>query len=112
MLIINSAVFNAGFLTGGDYFDYRLIEKDDPVSQSLFEWREKFHSICKKFDIPPGDACLKFGISAPQISAVALNPGKVSRMKRNVEIIKKEFPKEFWNALKKNKIIDQQYPYL
>ncbi len=110
--IINSAVFNAGFLTGGDYFDYRYIEKDNPENKPLFAWRERFHSICKEFEIPPGDACLNFGISAPQISAVALNPGKVSRMKRNVEIVEKEFPKEFWDALKESEIIDSQYPYL
>lgn len=110
--IINSALFNAGFLTGGDYFDYRYIDKNDPGNKPLFEWRERFHAVCAKFDIPPGDACLRFGISAPQISAIALNPGKVARMKRNVEIINKEFPKDFWDALKKENIIAPDYPYL
>ncbi len=110
--IINSALFNAGFLTGGDYFDYRLINKNDPENRHLFVWRDKFHRICKKFDISPGDACLKFGTSAPQIAAVALNPSKVSRMKHNVEVLNTEFPVEFWNALKTEQIIDPEYPYL
>lgn len=110
--IINSALFNAGFLTGGEYFDYHLIRRDEKEYRHLFEWRDKFHSICKQFDISPGDACLKFGISAPQIAAVALNPSKVSRMKHNVEVLNAEFPVDFWNALKQENIIDLEYPYL
>ena len=46
--IINSAVFNAGFLTGGDYFDYRLVSADDPADKPLFEWREKFFKVCEQ----------------------------------------------------------------
>lgn len=110
--IINSALFNAGFLTGGDYFDYQLLKRDDPENQHLFEWREKFHRICADFKISPGDACLKFGISAPQIAAVALNPSKVSRMKHNVEVLNSGFPSAFWKELKSEKIIDREYPYL
>lgn len=110
--IINSALFNAGFLTGGDYFDYRLIKRDEPENRHLFDWRDKFHRICADFKISPGDACLKFGISAPQIAAVALNPSKVSRMKHNVEVLNTEYPVEFWNALKKENVIDTEYPYL
>ena len=110
--IINSALFNAGFLTGGDYFDYRQLNKNDPKNRHLFEWRDKFHRICSDYKISPGDACLKFGISAPQIAAVALNPSKVERMKHNVEVLNTEFPTEFWKALKNEKIIDPEYPFL
>ena len=110
--IINSAIFNAGFLTGGDYFDYQLIRWDEPKNRHLFEWREKFHRVCNDFKISPGDACLKFGISAPQITAVALNPSKASRMKHNVEVLRTDFSTEFWNALKQENIIDPEYPYL
>ncbi|MEZ5107058.1 MAG: aldo/keto reductase [Draconibacterium sp.] len=110
--IINSAIFNAGFLTGGDYFDYQLVRRDEPKTGHLFEWREKFHRICNDFKISPGDACLKFGISAPQITAVALNPSRVSRMKHNVEVLRTDFPTDFWNSLKQENIIDPEYPYL
>lgn len=110
--IINSGVFNAGFLTGGDYFDYRIIRADDPADQPLFLWRENFFAVCDRFGIAPGDACLKFAVSAPQIAAVALNPGKPSRMVRNRQILVEEFDPAFWRELKDQGIIDPAYPYL
>ncbi|MCW0483017.1 aldo/keto reductase [Gaoshiqia sediminis] len=110
--IINSAIFNAGFLTGGDYFDYRIVNPDDPADEPLFAWREKFFAICEKYRIAPGDACLKFALSAPQIAAVALNPSKPHRMAHNKAVLDEEFPEDFWHELKREGIIDQSYPYL
>lgn len=110
--IINSAIFNAGFLTGGDYFDYRATSPDNPEDRHLFAWREKFFAVCDHFHISPGNACLKFALSAPQIDAIALNPSKPKRMALNKEILKTEFPPEFWETLKKEGIIDRQYPYV
>lgn len=110
--IINSAIFNAGFLTGGDYFDYRVASPENPGDRHLFAWREKFFAVCGQFHIPPGDACLKFALSAPQINAVALNPSKPERMAHNKQVLAREFPSEFWETLKKEGIIDPKYPYL
>ncbi len=110
--IINSAIFNAGFLTGGKYFDYRILDESKPEDQPLFQWREKFFSVCEDFEIDPGDACLKFALSAPQIAAVALNPSKAWRMAHSIEVLETEFPDAFWNELKKQGIIGQNYPYL
>jgi len=110
--IINSAIFNAGFLTGGDYFDYRILNENDPNDQPMFQWREQFFEICKKHEIEPGDACLKFAMSAPQISAVALNPSKAWRMLHSKETLEKELPKAFWAELKEKNSIEQNYPYL
>lgn len=45
--IINSAIFNAGFISGGQYFDYRIVDPNNPADKHLFERREKFFSICK-----------------------------------------------------------------
>lgn len=110
--IINSAIFNAGFLTGGQYFDYRILDENNPEDQSLFLWRKQFFEICDKHGIEPGDACLKFAISAPQIAAVALNPSKAWRMQHSKNTLEKELPKSFWNELKEKNIIEQNYPYL
>ena len=110
--IINSAIFNAGFLTGGNYFDYRIADPEKPEDKPLFDWRIKFFAICQTYNIAPGDACLKFALSAPQIAAVALNPSKPERMATNRIILEKDFPSEFWQALKKAGVIDPQYPFL
>lgn len=110
--IINSGIFNAGFLTGGAYFDYRLVDVSRPADQHLFEWREKFYAICDKFNVVPGDACLHFAMSPPQVNAIALNPGKPTRMSRNKKVLAIPLPESFWNALKEEKLIDAEYPYL
>jgi D-threo-aldose 1-dehydrogenase len=110
--IINSAIFNAGFLTGGEYFDYRILNENDPNDQPIFKWREQFFEICKKYEVEPGDACLKFAMSAPQISAVALNPSKAWRMQKSKETLERELPEAFWAELKAKNSIEQNYPYL
>ncbi|HZL09982.1 MAG TPA: aldo/keto reductase [Prolixibacteraceae bacterium] len=110
--IINSAIFNAGFLTGGDYFDYRMTSPENESDRPLFVWREKFFSVCEKHHIEPGDACLKFALSAPQVNAVALNPSKPKRILHNKMVLANEFHKSFWQELKSEGIIDINYPYL
>ncbi len=110
--IINSAIFNAGFITGGAYFDYRVVKENDPQDAPLFAWREKFFAVCARFGVAPGDACLKFALSDPAIAAVALNPSKPSRMPHNKAVLEQELPAAFWQALKTEAVIDPSYPYL
>ncbi len=110
--IINSAIFNAGFLTGGKFFDYRLTNENDTSDQHLFAWREKFFAVCQKHNIEPGDACLRFALSAPQIEAVALNPSKPKRMAHNKTVLETDFPESFWKDLKAERVINSDYPYL
>lgn len=56
--VINSAVFNAGFLIGGSHFDYRAVTREsDP---ELFTWRDKFTTICEEFKVKPAEVCVQF----------------------------------------------------
>jgi len=110
--IINSAIFNAGFLTGGEYFDYRKIDPESAADQKLLAWREEFFAICKKYKVAPGDACLKFALAMPQVNAVALNPSRPERIGRNVEVVATDLPSGFWKEMKEQKIIDEHFKYL
>ena len=110
--IINSGIFNAGFLTGGAYFDYRIVKENTVEDKPLFEWREKFFRICKKHFITPANACLKFAVSVPEINAVALNTSKLRSMELNWKWLKNDLPNEFWDELKELKVIEPGYPYL
>ena len=101
--VINSAVFNAGFLIGGDHFDYRKITpQSDP---QIFEWRDKFNALCKEFDVTPAAVCVQFSFLFPQIIAVALNTTKPSRVHSNVELANAVVPKAFWKRMKKEGLI-------
>lgn len=110
--IINSAIFNAGFLTGGEYFDYRKINPTLPEDQKLLAWRDCFFDICQRHQVNPGDACLQFALMMPQVSAVALNPSKPERIAHNVEVLKKELPSAFWKEMKEMNMIGEHFKYL
>lgn len=106
--MVNSAVFNAGFLTGGKWFDYR---QPDPVADAdLFRWRAKFFDVCRRFDVVPADACVQFGLAVPGIVAVALNTEKPSRIADNVRSVTVEIPSAFWSALKDEELIGRNFP--
>lgn len=108
--IVNSAVFNAGFLIGGEFFDYR---KPDPVADaSLFKWRERFLALCREHEVSPAAACVQFGLSPPGVVSVALNTSKAERVRQNVDLVTTEVPHTFWKALKENGLIAADYPYL
>ena len=106
--MINSAVFNAGFLTGGKWFDYR---QPDPVADApLFEWRGKFLRLCERFAVKPSDVCVQFGLAVPGIVAVALNTEKPERIKVNLASVSAEIPATLWRALKDEDLINRDFP--
>jgi D-threo-aldose 1-dehydrogenase len=109
--IINSAVFHAGFLTGGDFFDYRKVDSLSDKDKKLFEWRDKFFRICKSFSVKPAQACVIFAMSPPGVISIALNTSKPDRVRENVELVRTKIPGEFWVAMKKEDLIDKNYPF-
>jgi len=109
--IINSAVFHAGFLTGGKFFDYRILNPDDNDDKKIFQWREKFFNICKKYNINPSVACVHFARKIPGVISIALNTSNPDRIKENISLILEEVPDEFYKEMKNEGLIDKDYPY-
>ncbi|MEN8662175.1 MAG: aldo/keto reductase [Lentimonas sp.] len=108
--IVNSAVFNAGFLIGGKFFDYQVItEQSHP---ELFEWREQFNELCEQYNISPALACCQFALSPPGVGALALNTSKAERVPDNVALVNNTVPAEFWQALKEHQLLAANYPHL
>jgi D-threo-aldose 1-dehydrogenase len=106
--MVNSAVFNAGFLTGGKWFDYR---QPDPVAEApLFEWRTKFFRSCERFAVRPADVCVQFGLAVPGIVSVALNTEKPERVKENLASASAVIPSELWRTLKQEGLISRDFP--
>ena len=106
--IINSAVFNAGFLTGGEWFDYR---RPDPAHEApLFEWRRRFFAICERFGVKPAEACVQFSLAVPGVTAVALSTAKPERVKDNVALVNAQVPESFWQALKDEGMVQRSFP--
>jgi D-threo-aldose 1-dehydrogenase len=108
--IINSAVFHAGFLVGGKFFDYRVVTpQDDPA---LFTWREKFLALCGKHAVNPGSACIQFGLTPPGVVAISLNTSDPARVAYNVAAVEATIPQEFWDNAKRVGLVAVDYPYV
>jgi D-threo-aldose 1-dehydrogenase len=110
--IINSAVFNSGFLVGGEYFDYRRLCPDDPGDRPFFAWRQRFHGLCQRHGVLPAAACVRFAVSPPGVASVALNASEPAQVRRNVELARAEIPAAFWSDMKAAGLIRPDYPYL
>jgi D-threo-aldose 1-dehydrogenase len=110
IIIINSAVFNGGFLIGQDYYNYRLM---DPVrDQQLFQWRKDFFQLCEKCKLKPAQVCTVFELKAPEVTSIALNSTNVNRVKLNLDMVAAGndiVPVEFWKEMKEQGLIDKDY---
>ncbi|MEO0793641.1 MAG: aldo/keto reductase [Verrucomicrobiota bacterium] len=110
VVMINSAVFNAGFLIGGKWFDYREVSPEsDP---ELFDWRDRFFAICERHNVSPALACCQFGLSVPGVVSLALNTSRPERVADNVSFVEQSLPSEFWRMLKKDGLLSNDYPFL
>jgi len=110
--VINSAVFHGGFLTGGEFYNYRKVDRANKEDQTLFEWRDKFYKHCENHNILPSDACMMFGISHPGIKSIALNTSRYEVIKHNVELIQHKINPDFWRDLKNDGLIEISYNYV
>lgn len=110
--IINSAVFHAGFLTGGNFFDYVHIKPDSAENRAKFKWREDFFTLCKKYDVVPANACVQFAMTPPGVISISLNTSRPDRVKSNVMSVECEIPAGFWEEMAEKRLIDSDYPYL
>ena len=109
--VINSAVFNGGFLVGGDAYNYRPVVASSAEGAALLAWRERFEATCRDFGIRPAEACTAFGISPPAVVALALSSTKAARVADNVALVNNVVPAEFWAMLKDRGIVDEAYPH-
>jgi D-threo-aldose 1-dehydrogenase len=110
--MINSAVFHAGFLTGGDFFDYVPVKPDSAENRAKFRWREDFFAICKKHDVNPVDACVRFAMTPPGVISISLNTSKPSHVRNNVKSVECIIPDSFWKEMVRKGLIDKNYPHL
>jgi D-threo-aldose 1-dehydrogenase len=107
--VINSAVFHSGFLVGSDYFDYRLIERGTSQNDALFKWREAFFETCSAFNVKPSEACVYFAFNVPGVKSIALNTTHANRVQSNLAMIDANIPMQFWQELKRKKLIDVDF---
>ncbi len=106
VVVFNSAVFHSGFLVGSNNFDYRKVERGTPEADALFDWRDRFFSVCAEFGVKPAEACVQFARSVPGVSSIALSTTDADRVSKNVALIHAAIPAAFWERLRSEGLID------
>lgn len=103
--IINSAIFHGGFLTGGEFFDYRKVTREsDPA---LFDWRDRFYKICEAHAVSPATAAAQFGLSHPGVVALALSTSQPDRVESLIELTEGTMSDELHEALVRERLIEE-----
>jgi D-threo-aldose 1-dehydrogenase len=106
--VINSAVFHAGFLVGGKYFDYRRVDPASAADRPLVEWRQRFFDLCRKHGVTPAAACIQFALSPPGVAAIAINTSKPERIAQDVANAETPIGDSFWRAAKSRGLIEKR----
>lgn len=105
--VINSAVFNGGFLIGSDFYNYKEVDRSKEEGIVLYNWRDAFFELCKQFNIQAAEACFNYGFNIPGVKSVALNTSKPENVKKNIHMATKKVPKEFWVAMVDQGLLDK-----
>ena len=94
--LIDSAVFNGGFLIGSDMLDYR---KADPEKDAAaFAFRERYLDLCRRHGLDPAAPAVEYAYRLG-FDAVALNTASPRRILKNAAYANANAPEAFWREL-------------
>lgn len=103
--VINSALMHGGFLTGGDFCDYRKLDPASPGDATKLEWRSRFQQACRDLRIDPFETAVAFGMSLPGIRSIALSTSQPERVAKLVAAANRTFPAAVWDELTRRGLI-------
>lgn len=103
--VINAAVFNGGFLVGGDHYNYKPIDESLIADRQKLAWRAAFFQRCLLHDIKPSHACIQFALSVPGVHGVAVSPADLTKLEENYRATQQPVPVSFWEDLKEHGLI-------
>ena len=94
--LIDSAVFNGGFLLGSDMLDYR---KADPEKDSAaFAFRDKYLELCGVHGLDPAVPAVQYAYRLG-FDTVALNTSSPRRVLKNASYASELVPGKFWQEV-------------
>jgi len=97
--VINSAIFNGGFLIGSDYYNYRLLDESRGDDRILIQWRSRFYQACDQFGLSPAVVCFHYAKHFPGIKSIAMSTSKAEKVALNIEMANHTVPGAFWETM-------------
>ncbi len=105
--VVDAAVFQGGFLVGGDLFNYKPLSPKQPKDKEKLDWRSSFFEVCSSFQVSPAHACIQFALKVPGVNAVALSTVDSKRAEENYNAAQEPISGEFWEEMKNKKLLDE-----
>ena len=94
--LIDSAVFNGGFLLGSDMLDYR---KADPEKDAAaFAFRDRYLELCRAHGLDPAVPAVQYAYRLG-FDSVALNTSSPKRILQNASYASVPVPDGFWREM-------------
>ncbi|MBX3742158.1 MAG: aldo/keto reductase [Akkermansiaceae bacterium] len=103
--LVIGAPLNAGFLAGLDRYDY-----GGKIPEGFKEKREKMMKVAKNYDTDLRTAALQFTAAPSVVSATIPGARTPKQVEENMASMKAKIPPEFWEVLKKEKLISANAP--
>ena len=98
--LVIGAPLNAGFLAGLDRYDY-----SGTIPEGFKEKREKMMRIAREHGTDIRTAALQFTAAPSVVSATIPGARTAKQVTENMASMKAKIPAEFWEAMKKEKLI-------
>ncbi len=108
--IINSALMHGGFLTGGDFCDYRPLDPSVAADAAKLKWRDDYHQVCRELGVDPFELAVSFGLAHPAVCSVALSTSRADRVAGLVAAVQRRYPASVWDQLKARRLIAADFP--
>lgn len=94
--LIDSAVFNGGFLMGSNMLDYR---EADPVRDAdAFAFRDRYLALCREYSLDPAAVAVEYAFRLG-FDSVALNTSNPKRVVQNARYGEHKSPEKFWSEI-------------
>lgn len=102
--IVAAGVFNSGILAGNDRFNYG----DAPPA--MVERVRRLQAACDAFDVPLPAAALQFPLHHPAVVSCVVGARSAAQIGGNVAALETPVPSAFWDALKRDGLLDAGAP--
>ena len=109
--IINSAIFNGGFITGGKFYNYQEVKAGTAWGDSLLLWREKFYVLCREFNLKPAEVAIQFGLRAPGVNSIAISSSSTVKLAETIKLVHSDIPIDFWKAMQASGLVDSKISF-
>jgi D-threo-aldose 1-dehydrogenase len=107
--LIVGGPFNSGILAAAasseeQHYDYQR------APLTIVERVHRIAEVCRAFSTPVGAAALQFPLAHPQVACVIPGCSSVDEVRQASEWIRHPIPKELWQALRDQGLMDAEAP--